>query len=304
MNHLRFLHYFDEVAKTGSIRQAADRLHVAASAVNRRIQDIEDELGTPLFERLPRGVRLTAAGEIFVRYVRSRAADLERALSEIEDLQGLRRGVVKLIASQAVAPKFLPRAVASFRKGRPLVGLQIRIADHVQALNALRAFESDLALVFNLSDEPDIRVIGEFEQGVFAIMHRRHPLAKEPGPIKLKDCADYPLVMPHREIGGRQLIDQFLTRRSLKLRPVIESNSFEFLRGYLSYEDALSFQIGLGAHGEGGEFVSRRIDDRGFPTGRLVLASLADRQLPLIAHAFAEHLLDALSKAEIGVAGS
>ena len=72
MNHLRFLSYVDEVARVGSIRQAADRLHIAPSAVNRRILDIEEELGTPLFERLPRGVRLTAAGELFVAYIRSR----------------------------------------------------------------------------------------------------------------------------------------------------------------------------------------------------------------------------------------
>ena len=76
MNHLRLLRYVDEVARVGSIRQAAERLHVAPSAVNRRIQDIEDELGTPIFERLPRGMRLTAAGELFVRYIRGRAADL------------------------------------------------------------------------------------------------------------------------------------------------------------------------------------------------------------------------------------
>ena len=74
MNHLRFLNYVDEVARAGSIRQAADRLHVAASAVNRRILDLEAELGTAIFERLPRGVRLTAAGEIFVAYIRSRSA--------------------------------------------------------------------------------------------------------------------------------------------------------------------------------------------------------------------------------------
>ncbi|RYF67418.1 MAG: LysR family transcriptional regulator, partial [Comamonadaceae bacterium] len=78
MNHLRLLRYVDEVARVGSIRQAAERLHVAPSAVNRRIQDIEEELGTPLFERLPRGMRLTAAGELFVRYIRARGAELER----------------------------------------------------------------------------------------------------------------------------------------------------------------------------------------------------------------------------------
>jgi len=59
MKHLRILRYVDEVARTGSIRKAADQLNVTASAVNRRIMDLEEELGAQLFERRPRGVRLT-----------------------------------------------------------------------------------------------------------------------------------------------------------------------------------------------------------------------------------------------------
>lgn len=109
MNHLRFLHYIDEVARSGSIRQAAERLHVAASAVNRRLIDIEDELGAPIFERLPRGMRLTAAGELFIQYIRERGAALDQVRSAIEDLKGLRRGLVRITASQALAPEFLRR---------------------------------------------------------------------------------------------------------------------------------------------------------------------------------------------------
>jgi DNA-binding transcriptional LysR family regulator len=64
MKHLRIIRYVDEVARSGSIRKAAVHLNVTASAVNRRIMDLEDELGTPLFERRSRGVRLTAAGDV------------------------------------------------------------------------------------------------------------------------------------------------------------------------------------------------------------------------------------------------
>ena len=91
MRHLRFLRYVDEVARAGSIRKAAEQLHVTASAVNRRVMDLEEELGAPLFERRPRGVRLTAAGELFVRYIREQTGDVERMRSQIEDLR--RRGV-------------------------------------------------------------------------------------------------------------------------------------------------------------------------------------------------------------------
>jgi DNA-binding transcriptional LysR family regulator len=294
MNHLRFLSYVDEVARVGSIRQAADRLHIAPSAVNRRILDIEEELGAPLFERLPRGVRLTAAGELFVAYIRSRSAQLEQVRSEIEDLQGLRRGSVKLVASQALAPAFLPKAVASFRSTHPQVGVQVSIADHLQAIRSLRNFETDLALVFNLAPDSDIERIAEIEQKLVATMHRNHPLANK-SDLRLRDCLEYPLVLPIRELGGRQLLEQFLIRGSIKLHPVVESNSFEFMRSYLSYEQGISFQIAIGAVTAGDDLVAREIADRGFPRGQLVLASLRGRQLPVIAHAFAEDLIRTLN---------
>ena len=294
MNHLRFLNYLDEVARAGSFRQAAEKLHIAPSAVIRRIQDLEEELGTPLFERLPRGVRLNAAGELFVDYIRTRSAQLDQVRSEIEDLQGLRRGQLKLVASQALAPAFLPKAIAGFRSQHPLVEVHAHVGDHLQAVQALRDFETDLALVFNLDSEPDIERLGEFEQKLVATMHRDHPLAQKPE-LKIRDCMDYPLVLPGREIGGRQLLDHFLTRSSVKLRPVVESNSFEFMRGYLYHEQAITFQIAIGAVTDGDALVAREISDRGFPKGLLVLASLRGRQLPVIAHAFAEHLRTALA---------
>lgn len=290
LNHLRFLHYLDEVARVGSIRQAAERLHVAPSAVNRRIQDLEAELGAPLFERLPRGMRLTAAGELFVHYIRSRSAHLEQVRSEIEDLQGLRRGCVRIVVSQAAAAAFLPERIAGFKKKHPLVEFQVQVGDHCRALDSLRTFESDLALIFHLTPETDIRRLDELSQPLCLVMHRDHPLAAQQGPVKLKQCLDYPLVLPARDIAGRQLLDAFLAQRSIKLRPTIESNSFEFLLGYLRYEQALTFQIEIGVARVESELVSRQIDDRGFPSANLVLASLQNRQLPVVAYAFAEYL--------------
>lgn len=300
MNHLRFLRYFDEVARAGSIRQAAERMHVAPSAVNRRIQDLEAELGVPLFERLPRGMRLTAAGELFVHYVRGRASALDEVRSEIEELQGLRRGNVKLVASQALAPQFMPRLVADFRRRHPLVEFQVRIGDHVQALQALRDFETDLVLVFNLAPESDLEVAARFEQRLVAIMHRGHPLAQRPAGVRLRECMDYPLMLPNREAGGRQLLESYLVRGNVKLRPVVESNSFEFLRGCLYHGHAISFQIAIGAVTEGGELVAREIADRQFPSGHLVLAHLRGRQLPVIAHAFIADAMASLAEAARG----
>ena len=149
MKHLRILNYVDEVARSGSIRKAAGRLNVTASAVNRRIADLEDELGLPLFDRRPRGVRLTAAGEVFVHYLRGQNGEVERMKSQIEDFKGLRRGTVRIACSQALALDFLPRQIAEFRKTHPLVSFDVQVVDHEWAMAALAAYEVDLVICFS-----------------------------------------------------------------------------------------------------------------------------------------------------------
>ena len=80
--------------------------------------------------------------------------------------------------------------------------------------------------------------------------------------------------------------------RKVAIFDMIESNSFEFLRGCLVHEQALTFQMSLGSSAESGDIVAREVIDRGFPSGRLVLASLRGRQLPVIAFAFARFLTE------------
>ena len=235
-------------------------------------------------------MRLTSAGELFIHYVRQRNAALDQVRSEIEDLKGLRRGQVRIIASQALAPVFLPEAIATFRRSHPLVDFDVRIGDRKQALAALRSYDSDLTLTFNLEPTPDVTRLAGFEQKLVIMLHRDHPLAQARTPIRLRQCADYPIVMPDLDTGGRQLLERFLSRSSLRLKPVTVSNSFEFLRGCLLHDQALSFQIELGAVSDGDQLVYREIEDRGFPRGQLVLAHLRDRPLPVIASAFASHL--------------
>jgi DNA-binding transcriptional LysR family regulator len=231
-----------------------------------------------------------------VRYIRGRAAALAHVRSEIEELQGLRRGKVQVVASQALAPRFLPEVIRDFRQTHPLVAFDVRIGDHVQAAAALRGFETDLALVFNLAPEADIERASVVEQRLMAIMHAEHPLARGGAPaLRLRDCVDYPVILPNRDTGGRQLIERFLARSSIRMYAMVESNSFEFLRGCLDDRRSLSFQMAIGVTAADHDIVAREIEDRGFPRGELVLASLRGRQLPVIAYAFAEFVRERLA---------
>lgn len=295
MKHLRILRYVDEVARTGSIRKAADHLNVTASAVNRRIQDLEDELGTSLFERRPRGVRLTAAGEVFVNYLRRQEGDVERMKSQIEDLKGLRRGTVRIACSQALALDFLPREISEFRKRHPLVTFDVKVYDHEQAMSALASYEVDLVLVFRPPFLANFQPLMVLEQRVVAVMSSGHPLAGRPM-IRLRDCATYPVALPERSIGGRQLLEEVCARRNISLNVAAESNSFELLRGLVTHAQLISFQIRVGTMPTGNRLglVARDIDDRDLPGANLVLGQLRERNLPIPAAIFAERLVHAL----------
>ena len=116
MLHGRMLRYLDEVARCGSIRRAASRLHVASSAINRQILSLEQELGTPLFERMPRRLRLTAAGELLIDHIRQTLKEYDRVGSLLEGLKGIQRGKVTLATTLGLAMGPVRGVVSEFLK--------------------------------------------------------------------------------------------------------------------------------------------------------------------------------------------
>lgn len=291
MKHLRIFRYVDEVARCGSIRKAAEQLNVTSSAVNRRIMDLEAELDTQLFERGARGVRLTAAGEVFVGFLRAQEGDVERMKSQIEELKGLRRGTVRIACSQALALAFLPHQIAEFRKRHAFVNFQVKILDHEKAIDALADYEVDLVLVFRPPFMANFQPLMTLEQRVVAIMNGQHPLASRKT-VRLRDCVRYPVALPERGFAGRQLLDEFCARSGVDFNVAAESNSFELLRGLARDSDLISFQIAIGAPDSEEKFgiVARDIDDRDVPRASLVLGQLRERNLPIPSAVFAEVL--------------
>ncbi len=297
MRHMRVWRYVDEVARAGSFRKAAERLNVNASAVQRRVQDVEADLGTELFERLSYGVRPTAAGEIFIRWIRSQSADLERVQSQIEDLSGLRRGTVRMACSQALAQSFLPHEIASFTRAFPQVRFQVAIHDHGGVIAALRAYEADLGLVFNPEHHSDFQALMTLGQRLVAIMARNHPLAGQ-DTLRLREIARYPLALPDRGFAGRRLIETIMSTSSTRLNIGLEANSFELLRNYARASSAITIQIEIGAEPGrlGDDLVVRTIDNRDLAHGSLVLAQLRGRSLPVAAAKFADQLAREMDK--------
>lgn len=156
--HARLLTYVDEVARQGSMRAAAERLNVAASAISRQIKALEDELGTPIFHRSPRTLTLTAAGEILLVHIRDTLKDMTRTRALIEDLKGLRRGEVTVALMSGLAANIVPRVVMQFRKSNPHVSVRLRLMTDTEAMIAAVADGAvDLAIGFDFPARSNVR---------------------------------------------------------------------------------------------------------------------------------------------------
>ncbi|WP_439596962.1 LysR family transcriptional regulator [Falsiroseomonas sp.] len=294
LRHMRVWTYLLAIEQSGSIRQAAERLNIAPSALQRRLRDVELDLGFALFERSPAGMRPTSAGEIFLGWVHRLCTDLERARQQMAALRGLRRGHVRVAASQAVASDFLPRQIAAFQARYPMISFACPLVDHSGATERLMDGSADLVLAFGLVPRPEIMPLLSIGQRLCAVMAAGHPLAARPR-LRLRDCAAHPLALPTQDFGARRIVEAWAARSAVPLQMVLESNSFELLRHYVRDTSAVTFQIEIGALPEGGAgLVAVPVDDQDLAHGPLVLAQLRGRALPVAAAAFAEHLARAL----------
>jgi len=285
----RIFAYADAVARYGSIRKAATALHIVSSALNRRILDLEEELGTPLFERLPRGVRPTAAGELYLAYVRRSIRELEAVGAQIEGLRRLLTGRVRLAVAESVTGHMLPTAIARFQAQHPNVTFHVWIDGPKGLTDALATDAADLILTHDPLERPQVSVIASAHQPFCALVAPDHPLAGRAS-LRLRDCVDYPIAMPDTTLAARALIDRALLRASFKLEPALVSNSVELTKTFARQNQAVCFQFRIAGKADPSGMHAIPLTDPGFAQATLVLATRRNRVLPVAAAAFAEQL--------------
>jgi DNA-binding transcriptional LysR family regulator len=238
----RVLSYVDAVARYGSIRKAAEALNVASSALNRQVLDLEMDLGAPLFERLPRGVRVTSAGEAFLVYARLVISELKAVESRIEQLRGLVRGQVSVAAAESVAGELLPSAITQFQATHPYVRFHVRIGAPEELVEALAADQVDLILTHDVPRKKDVAIIAIARQALCAMVVPDHPLASR-NELHLRDCLTFPLALADTTLAGRGLIEQVLALASFDLDPRLVSNSVEAMKAFAHMNRGVCFQF-------------------------------------------------------------
>ena len=289
--------YLDTVARAGSIRKAAEQLHVAATALNRKIKETEDSLGTPLFERLPRGVRLTAAGEVLVAAVRRSMADVKAAVSHIEHLRGVVRGTVRIGCAESVGTDLIPASIAHYQLAHPAVQFHMASGVTAQLITSLLQDTVDLILVHDPQPSDQIKIIASVRQPLCAMVRPGHPLASQ-AVLRLTDCQKYPVALGNQSFGSRHLIDAIVARSSISLQVVLEASTVQSLKEFTRQTDAVSFQyqIGMRREVQRGELVAIPLVDRSLSLTRLVLAARAGRMMPIASQSFANLLEQTLAR--------
>ncbi|MET4898685.1 LysR substrate-binding domain-containing protein [Sphingomonadaceae bacterium jetA1] len=151
---LEQLRIFVAVAEREHVTAAARALNVTQSAASAAIAALEGRHGVKLFHRVGRGIALTEAGRLFLAEARGVLARAGRAETMLEELGGLKRGTLRVVASQTIAAYWLPPILATFHERHPAIGIALTIGNTEQAAARVHDGEADLGFVEGEIDDP------------------------------------------------------------------------------------------------------------------------------------------------------
>jgi DNA-binding transcriptional LysR family regulator len=201
----RFLRYFMAVGRLGSIRKAADELNISASAIDRQILNVEADLGMPLFERLPTGLRLTAAGEIMMAAGGRWQKNLTDVRAQIEDLRGLKRGHVDIAIIDALAKGYIPGAIRAIQSRYPGITIGVQVLENDRVRDAIASGEVDFGILFEPQSYRDLTVRSFVEVRLGFITPAGHPFGDQ-REARFSACAGSPLIVPAEPLAVCQQI--------------------------------------------------------------------------------------------------
>ncbi|MES2114020.1 MAG: LysR substrate-binding domain-containing protein, partial [Pseudomonadota bacterium] len=152
------LRIFIAVAEREHLTQAAGALALTPSAVSAAIRALEDRYGTPLFNRVGRRIELSEAGRIFLAEAQATLAMARSAELTLAELGGLKRGALRIHASQTIASYWLPALLVQFRQRYPQIELSLTIGNTQSVARAVVEGGADLGFVEGEIDEPELSV--------------------------------------------------------------------------------------------------------------------------------------------------
>ncbi|MBN9409455.1 MAG: LysR family transcriptional regulator [Burkholderiales bacterium] len=279
------IRYFQEVAAQGSIRRAAERLNIAPSAVTRQVARFEQQLGAPLFERLPRGVRLTAAGEMMLTQIQRMQRDFGHAVTQVEALKGARRGHVRFGVLQYMSAGFVPELIVDLARDYPGLSHTVYVGNSPEIVDAVVRGDLDLGLCWQPAASLPVRNVRTFAVPVGVVVAAGHELAARKS-MRVAECLTYPLIIQSQDTRLRQMVDDATRGAASRVVPFVESNSIATITALLVAGAGVALMTRATVQREIEQGLLRHIpiSDRGIGSLSLSLFVRADRPLsPLVA---------------------
>ena len=244
LNHLRV---FRSVCETNSITEAARQLHISQPAASKQLAELESHLGLTLVERRPRGVRLTAAGEVLARHARRLFQEEAAAETALDALLGLELGQLSLVASTTIGSYIVPSLFGEIHAAHPNVRLSLEIANAARVEELVLEGQLDLGLSEGrvVSENLQVEVFARDEMVLIA--GPGHPLVAESrrGPISAQALAGRPLLVREPGSGTREVVQEALAEANIRVSAAMTLGSTEAIKNAVAGGLGVAFVSGL-----------------------------------------------------------
>lgn len=215
------------IAQTGSFNRAAERLYLTQPSVTARIQSLEKELGQMLFERKPRGVRLTDAGRVLLPHAERVLQDIRKARRAVADLESATGGTLTVGSALTTSTYTLPQILAQFKSAHPSVEVAVRTGRSQQIQQLVLEDTVQLGLVHSpLASHADIAAVPLYDEPIVLVVHPGHPLSGR-AEVTAEELATEPFITSDKASGYWALVEQFWASAGLVPRVTMELDSME-----------------------------------------------------------------------------
>ncbi|MCF3933874.1 LysR family transcriptional regulator [Acuticoccus sp. M5D2P5] len=288
-------HYrsFAEVVKHGSIRQAADVLHMSASSISRQIRQLEHAFGAQLLVRNAQGVRLTPAGEILARFVRTRSREVQRLQSAIDALKGLRVGHLSIHTVEGTIGGLLQNALARFSTAYPEITYDVVVSGTDDVARAVEEDRCEIGILFYPHPRPGIAPLLRMPAPLFAVVAPDHPFADRKT-LTLAEIATEPVGLPNATFGIRHLVDHIVKAGNIELKIRLETNSIDMARqfGICGMGVTLLPEFGIERELEAGKVVAIPLAEGAVASSSMQVVKRTGMELSPVAARFVSTLAD------------
>ena len=221
---------FLAVAESGSFSTAAERLFITQPAVSKRIAQLEQQLGTRLFDRVGRRIRLTEAGEALLPRARQVLLDLEDMGRAISNLTGTVSGTLRIGTSHHIGLHRLPPVLRRFSREYPDVKLDIHFIDSEEAWEAVLHGDLEMGVV-TLPPQPDPRLHSQavWQDPLVFMAAPEHPLARLER-VPLETLTGYSAILPSPVTFTRRIVESLFEEQALTLNISMSTNYLETIK--------------------------------------------------------------------------